>query len=147
METLSTKPYLLRAIWEWAEDSGLSPQLMVNARFEGVVVPENHVSDGQIVLNVSSSAVEMQAMDNDKVAFSARFGGAKFEVYLPMNSIEAIFAKENAQGIYFESDVDSDAIELDDDTTSTSGNETQPPSGAKKTKAKKTDRSHLKVIK
>ena len=142
MEILSTKPYLLRAIWEWAEDSGLTPQLMVNARMEGVVVPEDYVKDGQIVLNVASSAVEMHIMDNDKVAFSARFKGEKFDVYLPMNAIEAIFARENAQGIYFENEDPIDDPEPTDDSSDKSEKKS-----SKKKASKKNDRSHLKVIK
>lgn len=141
MEILSTKPYLLRAIWEWAEDSGLTPQLMVNANIKGVMVPESYVNDGQIVLNVSSSAVQMDAMDNEKVAFSARFSGKKFDVFLPMDSIEAIFAKENAQGIYFESEEPVDGPEPDGDPVR--GKENSSP----KKSSKKQGRSHLKVIK
>ena len=99
---LSTRPYFLRAIREWAEDSGLTAQLLVDATADGVVVPREHVKDGQILLNISSSAVMLQAMDNEKVVFSARFGGKPMDVCLPMECILAIYARENGHGIYFQ---------------------------------------------
>lgn len=103
----STKPYLLRAIFEWAEDNGYTPQVLVNAEFVGVKVPLSHVVDGQIILNISSSAVKLQFMDNECLSFSARFSGVEHGIYLPIESILAIFARENSQGIYFE-DADAD---------------------------------------
>jgi stringent starvation protein B len=132
---LSTRPYFLRAIWEWAEDSGLTPQLLVDANAEGVVVPEEHVADGQIVLNISSSAVRLEAMDNEKVAFSARFDGKPRDIYLPMDSILAIYARENRHGIFFQE----------------SGGEEHDEAGAEARDEAdqdlKRDRSHLKIIK
>ena len=98
----STKPYLLRAIFEWAEDNGLTPQVLVNAETPGVEVPLKHVVDGQIVLNISSAAVQLHVMDNDCLSFSARFSGVEQDIFLPMNAILAIFARENSQGIFFE---------------------------------------------
>jgi stringent starvation protein B len=106
-EIASTKPYLLRAIFEWAEDSGFTAQVLVNASIAGVTVPANHVVDGQIILNISSSAVKLHSMDNESLSFSARFSGVEQSIYLPIESILAIFARENSQGIYFE-DADGD---------------------------------------
>ncbi len=103
----STKPYLLRAIFEWAEDNGFTPQVLVNAEAAGVEVPLKHVVDGQIVLNISSSAVQLHVMDNDCLSFSARFSGIEQDIFLPIDSILAIFARENSQGIFFE-DIDDD---------------------------------------
>ena len=129
---LSTRPYFLRAIREWAEDSGLTPQLLVDATADGVVVPREHVKDGQILLNISSSAVMLQAMDNEKVAFSARFGGKPMDVCLPMECILAIYARENGHGIYFQETGPDDE----------GGNGSGEPDGELKR-----DRSHLKIIK
>lgn len=98
----STKPYLLRAIFEWAEDCGFTPQVLVNAAHPDVEVPREHVVDGQIVLNISSNAVQLHVMDNDCLSFSARFSGVERDIFLPMASILAIFARENSQGIFFE---------------------------------------------
>ena len=142
----STKPYLLRAIYEWAQDNGLTPQLLVNADSDDVIVPPEHVVDGQIILNISANAVRMQAMDNERVAFSARFSGVEQHIVLPMHSIAAIFARENSQGIFFEDgderpNPDSPSprpkvVESDPDKASA-----QPSDSARK------DTSHLKIIK
>ncbi len=101
---LATKPYLLRAIYEWAEDNGFTPQILVNATAPGVIVPRHHVVDGHIVLNIGASAIKLHTMDNEFLRFSARFGGVEEHIELPIDSITAIFARENSQGIYFESE-------------------------------------------
>jgi len=137
----STKPYLMRAIFEWAEDNSFTSQVLVNAEAEGVEVPTAHVVDGQIVLNISSSAVQLHVMDNECLSFSARFSGVEQDIYLPIHSILAIFARENSQGIFFE--------EVEDDDFDP---EPQPPIPESKkqvpTKLKpKRDSGHLKVIK
>jgi stringent starvation protein B len=132
---LSTRPYFLRAIREWAEDNGLTPQLLVDASVEGVVVPEEHVKDGQILLNISTSAVMLQVMDNEKVSFSARFGGEPMDVYLPMDSILAIYARENGHGIYFQE------TGADDQESGPTGDADGSGTDLKR------DRSHLKIIK
>lgn len=98
----STKPYLLRAIFEWSEDNGFTPQVLVDAEVSGVEVPLEHVVDGQIVLNIGSSAVQLHVMDNDCLSFSARFSGIEQDIFLPIESILAIFARENSQGIFFD---------------------------------------------
>ncbi len=136
-----TKPYLLRAIFEWAEDNGFTPQVLVNADAPGVEVPTAHVVDGQIVLNISSSAVRLHNMDNECLNFSARFSGVEEHIYLPIDSILAIFARENSQGIFFE-DVD-DNPEPDPDKQK---KKTEPTKLKTKTKPKR-DKSHLKIIK
>ncbi len=98
----TTKPYLLRAIFEWSEDNGFTPQVLVDAEIAGVEVPSEHVVDGQIVLNIASSAVQLHVMDNDCLSFSARFSGVERDIFLPIDSILAIFARENSQGIFFD---------------------------------------------
>ncbi len=141
----STKPYLLRAIFEWAEDNGLTPQVLVNADVEGVEVPQAHVVDGQIVLNIGSSAVRLHVMDNECLSFSARFSGVEHDLYLPMPAIMAIFARENSQGIFFE-DM-GDGIDPDPEgTPKPQPKKTEPtPIKGKDEGGKKP--SHLKVIK
>ena len=141
----STKPYLLRAIFEWAEENGLTPQVLVNAEVDGVEVPQSHVVDGQIVLNISSSAVRLHVMDNECLSFSARFSGVEHDLFLPMDSIMAIFARENSQGIFFEESPDD--LEPDPDPSAkTSHKKTEPtPISGKQGDPKKS--SHLKVVK
>ena len=77
----STKPYLLRAIFEWAEENGFTPQVLVNAEASDVEVPLGHVVDGQIVLNIGSSAVQLHVMDNECLSFSARFSGIEQDIF------------------------------------------------------------------
>ena len=140
----STKPYLLRAIFEWAEDNNLTPQVLVNAEFAGVIVPSNHVVDGQIVLNISSSAVKLKIMDNECLSFSARFSGVEQDIFLPIEAVLAIFARENAQGIYFE---DIDRKGTDPETKLSAVKINNNPKPVEKDKANNSKKSHLKIIK
>ncbi len=98
----SSRPYLLRALYEWILDNQCTPYLLVNAGYPETVVPQNFVEDGQIVLNVSPSAVRQLDMDNDRVTFDGRFGGVPQQVWLPVQSVMAIYARENGQGMVFE---------------------------------------------
>ncbi len=98
------RPYLLRALYDWIVDSELTPYVLVNANADGVVVPSGFVSDGKIVLNVAPHAVRELAIDENAVACHCRFGGNPFAVYLPMGSIEAIYAKETGEGMAFEAE-------------------------------------------
>jgi len=139
----STKPYLMRAIFEWAEDNDFTPQVLVNAEAEGVEVPAAHVVDGQIVLNISSSAVQLHVMDNDCLSFSARFGGVEQDIFLPIDSILAIFARENSQGIFFE-DIDEDDLDPEPDGPD---EPIAKPTQLKTVTKPKRDASHLKIIK
>ena len=139
----STKPYLLRAIFEWAEDNGFTSQVLVNAEADGVEVPLAHVVDGQIVLNISASAVQLHVMDNECLSFSARFSGVEQDIYLPIHSILAIFARENSQGIFFE---EMDDGGLDPEPSLDDFKSSKPKSPPSKSKPKR-DAGHLKVIK
>ena len=139
----STKPYLMRAIFEWAEDNGFTPQVLVNAEGEGVEVPVAYVVDGQIVLNIASSAVKLHVMDNECLSFSARFSGVEQDIFLPIESILAIFARENSQGIFFE-EVDED--DLDPDPSPLAKAKAKQNAEPTKLKTKRSS-SHLKIIK
>jgi stringent starvation protein B len=101
MAEMSTRPYLIRAIYEWCADSGYTPQLLVavDARTR---VPPGFVKDGQIVLNISAGATRNLTLDNDWIQFSARFGGVSHEISIPVERVAAIFARENGQGLHFE---------------------------------------------
>lgn len=98
----SSKPYLLRALYEWIADNDCTPHLLVDAEWPDVQVPQDYVNEGQIVLNVASSAVRQLHMDNEAVQFEGRFGGISHDLYLPMAAIVAIYARENGQGMVFE---------------------------------------------
>lgn len=105
---ISTKPYLIRAIRDWARDNKFTPQILVDATMEGVRVPKTYVSDGQIVLNIADQAVEMLEMGNSSLSFAARFNGTSYEIDVPIESVLAIFARENGQGIFFKDPEDPD---------------------------------------
>jgi stringent starvation protein B len=97
----STKPYLIRAIYDWCTDAGFTPYVAV-AVDEFVRVPQEFVKNGEIVLNVSSLATNRLKIDNDAIAFQARFGGVPRDVYVPIARVVAIYARENGQGMAFE---------------------------------------------
>jgi stringent starvation protein B len=110
---LSSKSYLFRALFEWILDSQCTPHVVVNALFPGVAVPQQHVKNGQIVLNVSPGAVRDYVMDHQAVAFNARFGGVPTNIHLPMGAILGIYARENGQGMMFEPEALPDPLPPD----------------------------------
>jgi stringent starvation protein B len=97
----STRPYLLRAIYEWILDNQLTPHVAVNAHGEGVQVPQEHVQDGQITLNLAPDAINGMSMDNDALSFNARFRGVPMDIYVPMGAVMGVYARENGQGMMF----------------------------------------------
>ncbi|WP_194724283.1 ClpXP protease specificity-enhancing factor [Noviherbaspirillum malthae] len=101
MSEISTKPYLLRAIYEWCTDNGYTPYLAaaVDAHTR---VPREFVKNGEIVLNISFTATSGLKMENDVVSFNARFGGVSREIVIPVDNVVAIYARENGQGMAFE---------------------------------------------
>ena len=98
---ISTKPYLVRAIFEWCVDQGFVPYLTV-AVDANTRVPREHVKEGQITLNVGPEAAHQLLLGNEEITFQARFNGAAFPVVVPMDAVAAIFARENGQGMAFE---------------------------------------------
>jgi stringent starvation protein B len=97
----SNRPYLVRALYEWISDNGLTPYLLVDASLQGVHVPPPAVKDGRVVLNVAARAVSGLELGNERVGFHARFGGVSHAVSLPMGAVLAIYAQENGQGMMF----------------------------------------------
>jgi len=95
------RPYLLRAFYDWIVDNDCTPHLVVNAEYPAVQVPMQFVQDGQIVLNISPSAVTHFDMDNQQLSFNARFSGQPMQVYVPMGAVLAIYARENGEGTVF----------------------------------------------
>jgi stringent starvation protein B len=101
MPEISTKPYLLRAIYEWCTDSGYTPYLAVKVD-SATTVPLEYVKKGEIILNISYGATSGLKMDNDAIHFRARFNGVSRELYVPVHNVLAIYANENGQGMAFE---------------------------------------------
>lgn len=98
----SNKPYLIRALYEWIVDNDCTPYLVVEVVYPGVLVPLEYAKDGQITLNVAPQAVQQLQIDNDWIFFSARFGGIEQDVRVPIEAVQACFARENGQGMAFE---------------------------------------------
>ena len=98
----STKPYIVKAFYDWISDNGLTPYIVVDVNVYGVMVPMSYVNDGQIVLNVSLSAVGSISMGEDTIELSARFGGKLENMSVPYGAIAAIYAKENGAGTSLE---------------------------------------------
>jgi stringent starvation protein B len=96
-----SRPYLVRALQEWMVDNNFTPYIVVDAGVQGVQVPQDFVSDGQIILNISPSAVRGLIISNDAIDFNARFGGVPMRVYVPIVAVLAIYARENGQGMVF----------------------------------------------
>ncbi len=119
MAERSTKPYLIRAVHEWACDSGLTPYLSVKVD-EHTRVPMEHIKDGEIMLNVSYDATRNLTMGNDLIQFSARFGGVSRECSVPLVAVQGIFARENGQGLFF-------PAESEAQSTAPMGATAQPP--------------------
>lgn len=101
MHVTSTKPYLIRGIYDWALDQGLTPQIIFSTEHDEVVVPVEHMQDGQILLNIHPQAVKHLELGNEYIMFSARFSGHAREVTVPVDAVLAIFARENGQGLGF----------------------------------------------
>lgn len=142
MEMTSSRPYLLQAIFDWVVDNGCTPYLLVNAEYPGVIVPAQHIKDGQIVLNISPTAVASLHMDKSGVAFNARFSGVAMDIYAPIGSLLGIYARENGQGMLFEPEDDSPT---DNDPK---GPSDKPPSSPKDSGDNKNQqRPSLRVVK
>lgn len=103
-----SRPYILRAIYEWIVDNGCTPHLLVDALRPDVVVPEAYVADGQIVLNIAPAAVVSLQMGNDAIAFNGRFGGQPVDIFVPVAAVRGIYARENGQGMVFDIDSEPD---------------------------------------
>jgi stringent starvation protein B len=101
MSDPTTKPYLMRAIYDWCVDSGYTPYLSVTVG-PATRVPMEYVKDGQIVLNIGPVAVDRFKLGNEMIEFSARFNGAGRDISIPIGSVSAIYSRENGQGLSFD---------------------------------------------
>jgi stringent starvation protein B len=125
----SSRPYLIRAIYEWIIDNQQTPHILVNSTASGVQIPQGYDSDGQIVLNVAPIAVTKLILDNKSVSFTGRFGGQAHDIHVPVLAVKGIYARETGQGMVFD---DSNEPVPEDDV---------PP------KPQPGDRPTLKVVK
>jgi len=142
-----TRPYLIRAIYEWIVDNGCTPYLVINAEYPDVAVPVQYVEEGKIILNISPTAVQGLRLANDRIEFKARFSGIPTHVFVPVLSVVAIYARENGRGMVFNDEEEGTL------PPSTSSNDNSGGKGSNKNKSKdggsegKKSHPHLKVIK
>lgn len=121
----SRRPYLIRAVYDWAADNGYTPHLLIAADAQGVIVPREFVKEGRITLNISPMAVQNLDLQRDPIRFFARFGGHPFDVQVPSGAVLAVFARENGEGIVF------GEVETTDPTDKSGANGPAPPSSGK----------------
>ena len=135
-DTMSpSRPYFVRAIYEWILDNDLTPYLLVNATYPNAQVPVEYIRDGRIILNLTPSAIRNLHMGNEQVEFSARFGGQARNLFVPIGAILGVYAKENGKGMFF----DENEIPPPDDQGGQSTEEVSRP--------KPSGKPSLKVIK
>jgi stringent starvation protein B len=129
----SNKPYLLRALNEWILDNGQTPHIIVDIHDPDVLVPDQAIQDGKLVLNISPQATRDLELANDSITFQARFSGKPFNIYLPIDAVMAIYARENGQGMMF-------AQGKEQDVGANTGKDGKPSTA-------ESPGSHLKLIK
>lgn len=103
----SSRPYLVRAMYQWIVDNGLTPHILVDTTVDNVVVPQQHVQDGKIVLNIAPMAIQGLTLGDTDITFSARFSGQSQSLFIPVQAVLAVYARENGQGMMFSEDDDS----------------------------------------
>lgn len=107
-----SRPYLLKALYNWIIDNELTPHVVVDVNYPGVIVPKEYIEDEQIILSIAPQSIHGMEMKNNYLAFAARFAGVSRDIYLPIMSINAIYAEENRKGMVFAKETDNEQ-ELD----------------------------------
>ncbi len=125
------RPHLIRAIYEWILENGMAPHLLVNAKLDGVNVPQQSVQDGRIIMSLRPEAIQNLSLGIERIEFNARFSGTPMQIVIPVPAVLAIYARENGKGIVFE----------DEDMSSA------PDPSVKETVAEKPSRPVLKIVK
>ncbi len=121
-DSSSTRPYLIRAIYEWCTDNAFTPYISVSVN-ESVRVPMEFVKNGEIVLNISYDATSNLCIGNDIIEFKGRFGGVARDIFVPVERVLAIYARENGQGMAFPAPANNETTL----TTSSTARESKPP--------------------
>ena len=130
---------MVRSIFEWLEDNNLTPHIMVDTTQPNVTVPVEYVQDGRIVLNIASRATGNLVINNDFINFHARFGGVSQELWVPMQAVMGIYARENSQGMFF------DPTEYDNAPQSEI-NASQPAESTEVQRPKRENKAGLKIL-
>lgn len=135
MSMTSSKPYIIRALYDWILDNECTPYVIVNAMAEDTMVPQEYVKNGQIVLNISPVAIEGLVFSNERMEFKGRFDGVSREVIVPMSAVMGIHTRETGQGMMFELEEN-----LDPDPST-------PPTKPGPSSSSKVAKPSLKVVK
>ncbi len=141
----SHRPYLLRALYEWISDNDMTPHLLVDATQPGVRVPAHTINDGKVVLNIAARAVAHLDMDNDAVAFTARFGGVSHAVIVPVGAVLAIYARETGQGMALPPEEDTPGGPADASPPESPNDDDTPPDDGGHEPPKRG--GHLRIVK
>lgn len=128
MTDLSTKPYLIRAIYEWCADAGFTPYLSVKVDAQ-TRVPMEYVKGGEIVLSISQQATRDLTIGNDVVQFSARFNGVSREVSVPIYAVQGVFARENGRGVFFDPESPPEITDAESASTGSAQLTARAPAG------------------
>ncbi len=118
-----SRPYLIRAMYEWIVDNGMTPHILADTSSEQVKVPRQFEEDGKIVLNIGPTAVQSLDLGRDAVRFDARFVGKPMTVVIPIESVLAIYTRENGQGMMF---AEEDELPPTDDSQDSSSKPKHP---------------------
>lgn len=138
-----SRPYLLRGFYEWIVDNHYTPYIVINTELADVHVPEEYIEDGRIVLNIAPNAIRGLLLANDHVEFNARFSGVPHDIWAPIKSVTAVYAKENGRGMVFKEE-EEDESPPPSSTTTTEESGKSGSGGGKKGGG---GRSHLTLVK
>ncbi len=138
----SSRPYLIRAIYQWIVDNGVTPHMLVAADYPGTIVPREFVEESRIVLNIHPDAVRDLHMGDEYIMFSGRFAGAPMSLEIPVPAVMALYARENGQGMVFE-----ETLPVPDPSSPDDSPETNNPGDSPAPRPKKSSRPALKVVK
>jgi len=128
----SSRPYLIRALYQWIVDNGVTPYILVDAGYAGVNVPDQYIQDNKIVLNIAPMAVRSLTLGDQEISFNARFGGHPTDIHVPTEAVLAIYARENGQGMMFNEEP---------------GTGPEPPNGGPGPDDDSSDKPKLRVVK
>ncbi|MGH1461386.1 MAG: ClpXP protease specificity-enhancing factor [Neptuniibacter sp.] len=142
-----SRPYIVKAIYEWLLDNDLTPHVLVDSMQKNVIVPQQFVQDDQIVLNIQPSAVRDFYLGDDAIAFNARFSGSPMDVYIPMASVMAIYARENGQGMGFGSEPGAECYLQERESVADIGEKQADETKSDSSDSPKTKKPGLRVVK
>ena len=142
----SSRPYLIRALYDWIVDGGEDPYVVVDCFYPGVEVPETHIKDGQIVLNLAPRVLSGWNMADFGVMFQTRFGGIPTEIILPYGAITAIYGKESGLGMAFGQEPGG-VPELPSGETRTTAFEPAPEDTQENAESPRRERPALRIVK